>query len=159
MNELFYIKQLRDDWFQLNLTFNQMTFACGNFSTVTTALRKAVMKYKTPERFMRAIRELSKNDINKYDLERNKEYYKEHGNDFASDVNRIVAESLEEVKEYSPTNLIKKRLKSMKAAVKKGIKLVAPHLAEKESKKVPLKKREKLCYKVIKMPRKIAISK
>lgn len=116
MYEAFYIVRVREDWYQLHIKDTHYCLGAGNsLEPLVGTVKRLVKKYRTKERLLRALNKLEdKGKVCDSVLPIYKEYYNTLSGHFDSLVKNTVKEALDEIKEDSTFNRVKKRLRTIK---------------------------------------------
>ena len=115
MYELFYIIETQEGWYQLCVKGTHYVLSSGSdLDQILMTLKGLVKKYRTKERLMRALSKTEdKGQVNEKTMTVYEDWYNELSHHYDHLVNRTVKEGLEEAKQDSTFNKVKKRLKVM----------------------------------------------
>ena len=115
MYELFYIIETQEGWYQLCVKGTHYVLSSGSdLDKILMTLKGLVRKYRTKERLMRALSKTEdKGQVNEKTMTVYNDWYNELSHHYDHLVNRTVKEGLEEAKQDSTFNKVKKRLKVM----------------------------------------------
>ena len=115
MYELFYIIETQEGWYQLCVKGTHYVLSSGSdLDKILMTLKGLVKKYRTKERLMRALSKTEdKGQVNEKTMTVYQDLYEELSHHYDHLVNRTVKEGLEEAKQDSTFNKVKKRLKVM----------------------------------------------
>lgn len=115
MYELFYIIETQEGWYQLCVKGTHYVLSSGSdLDKILMTLKGLVKKYRTKERLMRALSKTEDNgQVNEKTMTVYQDWYTELAHHYDHLVNRTVKEGLEEAKQDSTFNKVKKRLKVM----------------------------------------------
>ena len=132
MFDLFYIVEVSPKWYQLCIKTNHYCVACGeDISTLLATVKKYVKKYRTAEKFLKALsktvdrhtfessnksldRSYRDKDVYKgmHYNKKTEDYHKEIFNSatylYLDEIGRAVSEAIEEVRQDTPFNHIRK---------------------------------------------------
>lgn len=115
MYELFYIIETQEGWYQLCVKGTHYVLSSGSdLDKILMTLKGLVRKYRTKERLMRALSKTEdKGQVSEKTMTVYQDWYTELAHHYDHLVNRTVKEGLEEAKQDSTFNKVKKRLKVM----------------------------------------------
>lgn len=113
MYELFYIIETQGGWYQLCIKGTHYVLSSGSdLDKVLMTLKGLVKKYRTKERLMRALSKTEdKGQVNEKTMTVYEDWYNELSHHYDHLVKRTVKEGLEESKQDTTFNKVKKRLK------------------------------------------------
>lgn len=115
MYELFYIIETQEGWYQLCVKGTHYVLSSGSdLDKILMTLKGLVKKYRTKERLMRALSKTEdKGQVSEKTMTVYEDWYEELSHHYDHLVKRTVKEGLEEAKQDSTFNKVKKRLKVM----------------------------------------------
>ena len=126
MRNTFYINyDEKRDWYMLCIKDTHFSVSCGDdLDKILAVLSDYVKRYRTHDRLITAMSQLeSKGVVAPKTFAQREEYYKEHGEDYAKLITRVVDSALKEAREWDKEHSLlaqtKKRLK--KSGIKKTI--------------------------------------
>lgn len=126
MRDTFYINyDEKRDWYMLCIKETHFTISSGNdLDKILAVLSDYVKRYRTHDRLMTALSHLeSKGVVAPKTFAQREEYFKEHGDDYAKLITRVVDYALKEAREWDKEHSLlaqtKKRLK--RSGIKKTI--------------------------------------
>lgn len=113
MKDLFYIVNLSDvngEWYRLHLTTTHHCLGgCGDYHTLLKTVKRLVKKYKTPDRITRVVARTT-GKMSESTYEKYCEDYERYS-DFEEEIESIVNETMQKVKESNPMFRTLQRLK------------------------------------------------
>lgn len=115
MYELFYIIETQEGWYQLCVKGTHYVLSSGSdLDQILMTLKGLVKKYRTKERLMRALSKTEdKGQVSEKTMTVYQDWYTELAHHYDHLVKRTVKEGLEESKQDTTFNKVKKRLKVM----------------------------------------------
>lgn len=115
MYELFYIIETQEGWYQLCVKGTHYVLSSGSdLDKILMTLKGLVKKYRTKERLMKALSKTEdKGQVNEKTMTVYEDWYEELSHHYDHIVKRTVKEGLEESKQDSTFNKVKKKLKVM----------------------------------------------
>ena len=115
MYEVFYIIETQEDWYQLCVKGTHYVLYSGSdLDCLLETLKRLVKKYRYKERLMKALSKTEdKGQVNEKTMTVYEDWYNELSHHYDGLVKRTVKEALEEAKQDSTFNKVKKRLKVM----------------------------------------------
>lgn len=115
MYELFYIIETQEGWYQLCVKGTHYVLYSGSdLDCLLETLKRLVKKYRYKERLMKALSKTEdKGQVNEKTMTVYQDWYTELSHHYDHLVKRTVKEGLEESKQDTTFNKVKKRLKVM----------------------------------------------
>ena len=113
MYEVFYIIETQEDWYQLCVKGTHYVLYSGSdLDCLLETLKRLVKKYRYKERLMKALSKTEdKGQVNEKTMTLYQKWHEELSHYYDGLVKRTVKEALEEAKQDSTFNKVKKRLK------------------------------------------------
>ena len=116
MYDVFYIVKVREDWYQLHVKDTHYCLGAGkSLEPLLRTVKRLVKKYRTKDRLLRGLSKLEDGGVvNDKTITIYKEYYNTLSGFYSDLVKSTVKEALDEIKEDSTFNRVKRRLKTIK---------------------------------------------
>lgn len=115
MYEVFYIIQVREDWYRLHIKDTHYCLgATHNLSALLETVKRLVKKYRTKDRLLKALSQMEdKGHVSEKTFEVYSTQYEALHHYFDGLVKTTVKEALEEVKQNSTFNTVRRKLKKV----------------------------------------------
>lgn len=115
MYEVFYIIQVREDWYRLHIKDTHYCLgATHNLSALLETVKRLVKKYRTKDRLLKALSQMEdEGHVNEKTFEVYSTQYEALHRYFDELVKTTVKEALEEVKQNSTFNTVRRKLKKV----------------------------------------------